>query len=287
MSAVVCGLAFTPVKAMRLLAVDRIRLEREGLRENRRFFLIDGRGRMVNSKRVGALQTIVADYSDTARTLSLTFPDGRVIRGPVRCGETVDARFSARPVRVPLVSGPWSEAISELAGQPLRLVEADIDGGGVDRGKDGTISLISRASLGRLAKQAGEPQVDSRRFRMLIEIDGVPAHAEDEWVGSSARIGSVVVAFKGHVGRCLITSRDPDTGEVDLPTLDLLGAYRSRLPTTEPLPFGVYGDVLEAGAINVGDEVVLEAGSFSAGDEVALETGSIGIGDEVALDGGR
>jgi uncharacterized protein len=257
-SAVVCGLAFTPVKATRLLSVDRIRLERDGLRENRRFFLIDGRGRMVNSKRVGALQTIVADYSDAARTLSLTFPDGRVISGPVRCGETVDARFSTRPVRVPLVSGPWSEAISELAGQPLSLVEAEIDGGAVDRGKEGTISLISRASLQRFAEHAGQPHVDSRRFRMLIEIDGVPAHAEDDWVGSSARIGSVLVAFKGHVGRCLITSRDPDTGQVDLPTLDLLGSYRSRTPTTEPLPFGVYGEVLEAGSINLGDDVELD-----------------------------
>ena len=258
MTAVVSGLAFTPVKATRLLAVEQVRLERDGLRENRRFFLIDERGRMVNSKRVGVLQTIVADYSDADRTLTLTFPDERVVSGPVMHGEPVDAQFYSSPVRVPLVDGPWSQAISELAGQPLRLVEAEMQGGAVDRGSDGAVSLISRASLERLAEQGGQEHVDSRRFRMLIEIDGVRSHAEDDWVGSPVRIGSVVVAFSGHVGRCLITSRDPETGKVDLPTLDLIGAYRGRLPATEPLPFGIYGEVLEAGSISVGDEVALD-----------------------------
>jgi uncharacterized protein len=238
--------------------VERIRLELDGVRENRRFFLIDGRGRMVNSKRIGALQTIVADYSESERTLSLSFPDGRVVSDRVALGETVDAQFYSSQVRAPLVQGPWSEAISKLAGMPLRLLQADLAGGAVDRGAEGTVSLISRASLARLAQQGGEPQMDSRRFRMLIEIDTVPAHAEDDWVGSSVRIGSALVAFKGHVGRCLITSRDPDTGVVDVPTLDLLGAYRTGLSSTEPLPFGVYGEVLEAGTISVGDAAVLD-----------------------------
>ena len=66
-----------------------------------------------------------------------------------------------------------------------------------------------------------------------------------------------MVSFSGHVGRCLITSRDPDTGEVDLPTLDVLGAYRTGLDTTEPLPFGIWGRVVSPGAVSVGDEVTL------------------------------
>jgi uncharacterized protein YcbX len=257
-SVVVSGLAITPVKATRLHQVPRIQLEREGVRENRRFFVVDERGRMVNSKRIGALQTIVADYSEDERTLSLTFPDGRVVSDRVRLGEPIDAQFHKTPVQVPLVQGPWSDAISDLAGQPLRLVESDRACGAVDRAADGPVSLISRASLARLAQQAGRSEVDGRRFRMLIEIDGVDPHAEDGWVGSAVRIGSALVAFKGHVGRCLITSRDPETGMVDLPTLDLLGAYRSGLGTTEPLPFGVYGEVREPGSISVRDAVVLD-----------------------------
>jgi len=46
-------------------------------------------------------------------------------------------------------------------------------------------------------------------------VDGVEAHAEDRWVGREARVGEALLRFNGHVGRCLITSRDPDTGKVD------------------------------------------------------------------------
>jgi uncharacterized protein len=120
------------------------------------------------------------------------------------------------------------------------------------------VSLISRASIARLAEVAGEPDVDPRRFRMLIEIDGVPAHAEDRWVGRIVQIGGAAVRFNGHVGRCLITSRDPESGEIDLPTLDILGSYRRDEDTTEPLPFGIYGEVRREGTISVGDPVLCD-----------------------------
>jgi uncharacterized protein YcbX len=254
--AVVVGLALTPVKGTRLRAVERVELGREGARENRRFYLIDDRDRLVNSKMVGELQTVIADYSDAERRLSLTFADGRVLADRIRLGDPVETEFYSARKAARLVEGPWSEALSAVAGRPLRLVEGGEEGG-VDRGADGSVSLISRASLARMASAGAlESPIDVRRFRMLIEIDGVDAHAEDGWVGSApVRVGQAVVAFGGHVGRCLITSRDPDTGVVDLPTLDILGDYRGALGTTEPLPFGVWGRVLEPGKVHLGDEV--------------------------------
>lgn len=252
---VVTGLNLTPVKATRLHAVDRLELGASGVRENRRFYFIDERDRMINSKIAGELQTVIADYSDAERHLKLTFPDGSAVEGAVRVGEPVQTRFFSLQKVARLVEGPWSEALSEHLGRSLRLVEA-AEEGGVDRGGDGAVSLISCASLARLASVGDVESLDSRRFRMLIEIDGVDAHAEDRWVGNgSVRIGSATVAFTGHVGRCLITSRDPDTGVVDLPTLDMLDSYRTGLGTTEPLPFGVWGRVVEPGTVQVGDEV--------------------------------
>jgi uncharacterized protein YcbX len=254
--AFVVGLAFTPVKATRLHAVDRVELGPEGVLDNRRFYVIDDRDRMINSKIVGELQTVIADYSHGDRTLRLTLPDGQVVEGQIRLGSEVDTRFFSTQRMGRLVEGPWSEALTQVAGRPLRLVEPCSAGGGVDRAADGAVSLISRASLERLAEVGGVDSLDSRRFRMLVEIDGVSAHAEDRWVGNgSVRIGGAVVAFTGHVGRCLITSRDPDTGVVDVPTLDLLGSYRDAIDSTEPLPFGVWGRVVEPGTVRVGDEV--------------------------------
>jgi uncharacterized protein YcbX len=253
---VVTGLNFTPVKATRLHRVDRLELDTAGVRENRRFYVIDDHDRMINSKLAGELQTVIADYSHTDRTLRLTLPDGQLVEGEIRLGDEIDTRFFSTQRTGRLVEGPWSEALSQVAGRRLRLVEPSSPGAGVDRGVDGAVSLISRRSLARLAAAGGVEPVDPRRFRMLVEIDGVDAHAEDGWVGNgSVRIGTAVVAFGGHVGRCLITSRDPDTGVVDLPTLDILGSYRTGLGTTEPLPFGVWGRVVQPGAVAVGDEV--------------------------------
>jgi uncharacterized protein YcbX len=119
------------------------------------------------------------------------------------------------------------------------------------------VTLISRASLDRLAGEAGAYAVDARRFRMLIEIDGVEAHGEDDWVGRRMRVGGALVSWDGHVGRCLVTSRDPDSGVIDLPTLDVLRGYRAAVDATESLPFGIYGSVLEGGVVRVGDKVRL------------------------------
>jgi uncharacterized protein YcbX len=247
----VTKLSMTPVKGTRLHRVDSVQLSRTGAAGDRRFFVIDDRDRMINSKNLGALHTVVSDCRDGR--LALRFPDGRLIESEIALGEPVTTRFYSEPLEARTLEGPWAEALSEHVGRRVRLVEPEF--GAVDRGAEGAVSLISRASLDRLAAEAGQETLDSRRFRMLIEVDGVPAHAEDGWVGEAARVGQALVRFKGHVGRCLITSRDPESGEVTLPTLDILGRYRGNVPTTEPLPLGVYGEVLEAGTVRVGDAV--------------------------------
>jgi uncharacterized protein YcbX len=254
----VTGLAVAAVKATRLRQVDCVELGPDGVRENRRFYVIDDRNQLINSKRVGELQQVIADYSEAERRLRLELPDGQVVDDEVRLGGQVTTKFFSRAANGHLVDGPWSIALSECLGRDLRLVEAGDTA--VDRGSGGSVSLISRASLARLAQTRdgnGSP-IDRRRFRMLIEIDGVEAHAEDLWVGRKVGIGAAKVEFGGHVGRCVITTRDPDTGVVDLPTLKMLSTYRLDLDTTEPLAFGIYGRVLEPGAIRVGDLVTPE-----------------------------
>jgi len=255
-SVTVTALAIAPVKAMRLRAVDAIEVGELGAAGDRRFYVVDDRGRMVNGKQFAALQTIVPDYDPGTGELTLTFPDGiPPATGVVEHGEPVTTRFYRRTDEIPALRGPWSDAVSEFVGAPLRLVAAET---GVDRGRDGATSLISRASLRRLAEEAGVDAIDARRFRMLIEIDGVAAHEEDRWVDRRLRVGEALLRMRGHVGRCLITSRDPDSARADLATLDLLRAYRSEEESTEPLPFGVYGEVLEGGAVRLGDPVALD-----------------------------
>jgi uncharacterized protein YcbX len=251
----VCGLAVTAVKGTRLRPVDQVEIGPAGVDGDRGFYVIDDRARMVNGKHFGELSTVVAAVDEDR--LTLAFPDGSVVEAPVADGGPVRTRFYSFMREDRLVDGPWAHALSAHVGQPLRLVQASPGGSAVDRGAQGGVSLISRGSLTRLAREANVAGVDVRRFRMTVEIDGVGAHEEDAWVGRRALIGSVLLRFRGHIGRCLVTSRDPDTGVVDLPTLDILGGYRSDMNTTEPLPFGIHGEVLEPGRVALGDAVAL------------------------------
>jgi len=227
-----------------------------GVADNRRFLLVDERGRMINGKQHGELQAVVADYSHDERRLTLRFPDGRVVADVVTAGQPLTATFFSGTMPAHVVEGPWAAALSAHAGLPLRLLESDLDAGAIDRGTVGTVSLVSRATLRRVAAEDGlESPLDVRRFRMLFEIDGVGAHAEDGWLGRPLRIGDAVIALGGHTGRCVVTTRDPESGERSLDTLGLLARYRRDEQTTEPLACGVHGSVLTPGTVRVGDAV--------------------------------
>jgi uncharacterized protein YcbX len=255
-SITVTGLAMTPVKGMRVRAVDAMELGDRGAVGNRVFYVIDDRGRMVNGKNFKHLQTVVADHDPAAEALTLAFPDGTEASGEVQYGDTITTSFFNHPKEAREVRGPFNDALSAFFEAPLRLVGTT---SAVDRGRHGAVSVMSRASLRHLAALAERDGVDGRRFRMLIEVDGIDAHAEDAWVGQRVRVGSALLRGCGHVGRCVITTRDPDTAEGDLDTLKLLATYRHKIGTTEPLAFGIYGEVMEGGRVQVGDEVTVDS----------------------------
>jgi len=246
----------TPVKGLRVVSRDEIELTREGAAGDRRFYLVDERGWVVNGKQLGNLNEVVATYDHAGRELELRFPDGASVAGTIELGEPLQTRFHSRPAQARELLGTFGAALSDHVARPVRIVEG-IDRSGVDRGRSGAVSLVSRASLGALARIAGAEAIDERRFRMLVVVDGLDeAHEEDTWVGERVGLGGAVVRVRGHVGRCNITHRHPETGAVDLPTLDLLRSYRAAVDTTEPLAFGVYGEVLEPGRVAVGDTVI-------------------------------
>jgi len=250
----VSWISFTPVKGLRLRELEEAEVTPDGIRGDRAFFLVDSDGTMVNAKRLGPLMTVVADHDAAAARLTLRFPDGDEVAGGVELGEPLDVRFFGLALRARPVAGPFSEALSEHAGVPLRLVAAPPERAGVDRGRDGAVTLLSRASLERLREESGtDGEVDPRRFRMTFGVEGVGAHAEDGW--RDVRVGEALLRVTGNVGRCAVTTRHAETGIVDFRTLHHLAAYRRTAETTEPLPFGVHARVLEPGRVRVGDAV--------------------------------
>jgi uncharacterized protein YcbX len=257
----VTRISIAPVKSLGLTHPTEIELGPHGVPGNRRFWVVDETGRLFNGKRGGPIVQIRPDWDEATRVLTLTFPDGERVAGVVELGEPVAATMYDHPHPSRRVLGPWQEAISTFVGKPLALLWAETHA--VDRGyRGGTVSLVSRGSLEKLGEVAGADEpVDGRRFRMLFEIDGVAAHEEDAWLGTQVRVGEATIELNGDVGRCVVTSHDPDTGITTVDTLKALAGYR-REGRKEPLPFGVYGSVLVPGSVRVGDPVEQLQGSL-------------------------
>ncbi len=247
----VSRLAITPVKGLALSHPDEVEITATGVPRNRRFFLVDERGKLLNGTRDGPLFGVEADCDDEGTGLALRFPDGRVIDEPVTLGKAKVTAFWGRPVRGHYVEGPWSESLSELLGEPVRLVRAEDPGGAFDAAP---VSLLSDASLDELARQAGESGVDGRRFRMLIHLAGCEPHEEDSWLGRRVRVGETLVRVTEPNARCRMTTRNPDTGIRDFDTLRAIKNYRG-VREKKAIDFGVYAEVERPGRVKVGDPV--------------------------------
>jgi uncharacterized protein YcbX len=255
----VSGISVAPVKGLGLVHPEEVLLGRHGVRENRRFHIVDAEGRRFNQLRNGALVQIRPAYDADSERLTLRFPDGSVADGEVSLGAEVTTDFYGRPVAGKYVEGPWSAALSAWAGRPLRLVQSP-PGLAVDRGR-GHVSLISTASLAELGRNGDQPEpIDGRRFRMLFELEGCAPHEEDGWVERHLRIGETVIRIRGDVGRCAITTQNPETGEPDFDSLRTISTYRGFTENEEGkrhIPFGVYGEVAEPGQVTIGDAVAV------------------------------
>jgi hypothetical protein len=252
MAARVARISIAPIKSLGLVHPDEIELGPHGVAGNRRFWLVDRNRRLFNNKRNGPLVRIRPEWDELTRELALTLPDGTRVAGTVELGDPFEVEMYGYPLASRRVVGPWQQAISDYAGEPLTLLWADE--GAPDRLYAGTASLISRESLARLASEAGEAGLDGRRFRMLFEIEGVRPHEEDEWIGTQVRVGGATLQLNGDIGRCAVTTHDPDTGIPTVDTLKALAGYR-REGRKEPLPLGVYGSVVVPGRVRLGDAV--------------------------------
>ncbi len=237
----VSWLSVAPVKGLALTRREELTLEPFGVLENRRFHVLDERGRFVNglTRLERSLFAVVPEWDPTADTLRLAFPDGEVVEGEVELGEPVSTWFYNRAEPGRIVEGPWAQALSEYAVRELRLARTDEPGRAVDRTDGSRVDRLRRVGRGartqrrgRLGRCAPVSNVDRCRRR------GLP-HEEDTWIGRDVHVGEVVIRVHEQVARCAITTQNPDTGERDLDTLRVIKEYRGyaarRLSTSASL----------------------------------------------------
>jgi uncharacterized protein YcbX len=246
----VATISITPVKALALHHPDEIELGPGGVAGDRRYYVVDDGGRLVGGTKHGPLVRVRAEVEGD-ETLTLRFPDGDVVTAAVALGAELTTDFWGRPVTGRLLQGPWGDALSDYASRNLRLVHADSG----DAWDVEPATLVSTASCERLGAELGA-EVDPRRFRMLLTLDGCAPHEEDGWRDRAVSVGEAVLRIGGPVPRCAVTTQDPTTGVRSLDTLGAIKAYRGvREADGKSIDFGVYATVEQPGRVRVGDAV--------------------------------
>jgi uncharacterized protein YcbX len=237
----VTALAIAPVKGMRLVPAERLDLGPTGAAGDRAFLVVDEDDGLLLTARTPTLVQVTPHWD--GERLSLSFPDGGEVSGVPEPGRhATTANYEGRPIAGRLVDGELAGALSEHLKRPVRLLARDPGERGAD---DAPVTLMSEASVTAL----GVP--DPRRFRMTITIDGVDAWEEHGWGGRELTAGDAVLRVSEPVPRCVVTTRDPDTGRRDAPTLKALAELRGKRDVT----FGVWCEVVAPGRLRVGDEL--------------------------------
>lgn len=145
----------------------------------------------------------------------------------------------------PLVDGhPWRSqesgaAIREAAGATSTLSRPV----GAHEFDAASILLLTDGSVAQLG-------YDRRRFRPSIYVEGGDGPVEQAWIGERVRIGGLLLSVDEPCERCVITTIDPDTIEVDL---EVLKRTRDELGGM----MGAYCSVVEPGPVAVGDFLVV------------------------------
>ncbi|MFB6080401.1 MAG: MOSC domain-containing protein [Haloferacaceae archaeon] len=186
-----------PVKGLDGVAVDEARVRPGGtLARDREYALVDADGEVVNGKRTARVHDLSARFDG----------DGRVV--VEADGERRRFDLGAERER----AAAWFGAFFDL---DLRLARDDALGH-VDRRGAGP-SVIGTATVETVASwfDGVDPEGMRRRLRANVEVGGVPAFWEDRFVGDGAPAfvaGDVRLEGVEPCGRCVVPTRDPDTG---------------------------------------------------------------------------
>jgi hypothetical protein len=249
-----------PIKSCRGVAMRSARLSERGLENDRRWMIVDERGRFLSQRELPELSlvNVAIDGAELVVTAAgaapLQLP--RELSSGTRRAVTV-WRDSVGAV-VHLRGSAWFSALLSRACQlvfmpdderravnPARARPSDI----VSFADGYPLLLVSEASLLDLSARAGVPlEVD--RFRPNVVIDGSEPFAEERW--PAVRLGEVRYRAPKGCDRCVVTTVDPRSGLKGKEPLATLATYRKR---EGKVWFGVNLIHDELGTLAVGDAV--------------------------------
>lgn len=111
------------------------------------------------------------------------------------------------------------------------------------------VSILNLASLRELSTTLGT-ELDVRRFRGNIILDGLRPWEELDWIGRSFALGGAAIKVEAKIARCKNVDVHPERGVIDAQVLRACALSKGRGS------FGMVCTVEKAGELRVGDAVV-------------------------------
>jgi uncharacterized protein YcbX len=187
------------------------------------------------------------DFSGVAgdRVLQVYNPQGRVVtarRFPrlLRHRATLAADLDVLVDGLPWRSQAVAERVESAVGPGARLQRFE----GPERFDVLPLLVCTDGAVAQFGR-------DVRRLRPNLLIEGVAGAAERDWAAAVLRIGTVLIGISGLRGRCVMTTVDPDTGQVDPEVLrDIVRRFEGKLCLN--------AHVIRPGEIAEGDTVELD-----------------------------
>jgi hypothetical protein len=244
-----------PIKSLDGACLDEVRLTDGGILENDRAWAIfDEAGRVVNGKRTPRVHDLRCEF------------DAKIQE--VRLWQHTESSRVQFPLNEP---GPLAEWLGEFFGFKVEVRREASKGFPDDHTAFGP-TIISEASLRAIQTWFPELTVESlrRRFRANLELGDCEPFGEDRLFGAPDelkpfRIG--MVNFLGHnpCQRCVVPTRDPDSGQAVADFQKQFMEYRKkflppwanaqrfnhfyRFAVNTSVPAGEGGKILQAGDV--------------------------------------
>jgi len=211
-----------PVKSMAGERLDSCEVALTGLDGDRRWALVDG-----SPNRAGKPLTIREE--DQLMTYRARLADGGV--------EVVTPGGE--------VAGMDDRMVARLAAETSRpLTLRELEGANFD---DSPVLIVNLATVAAFGVEAGM-QVDHRRFRANLYVNGLAPEKELAWIGRRVAVGEAELEVVSRCERCMVITKDPDTIAT---TPELLRV----LTQTQETCMGVYCRVTRPGRVAAGDHV--------------------------------
>ena len=252
-----------PIKSLGAVSLSESVMEKEGLRGDRRFMLVDAGGKFITQRTRPELTRFVLSESaqgfivkDSASGLEkeLTWEPALGSWIPVEIWED---QLPAREV----LEG-WSEWFSTALSEEVRLVRISSEKPRVMKAKYQTeiakntsfadslpVLLVSEGSYASLQERLSEP-INQLRFRPNIIVSSLESFAEDTW--AELKIGEVSLSGAKPCARCPLVNVDPLTGESDKKMLKTLASFRTL---NHKVYFGQQFVPISLGKIQIGMEI--------------------------------